>query len=495
MVPPVPRAGSYNWRSLLPGGRRESHYGPTTMAYLLSFLLISAAAAVSLSLSAGGSSYTPFIVYYPAIAAAGYFAGLGPALMAVVLGAIYAWAFFLYPPTLLNWFAFATISPLVSILFSRLRELRDRSRAIARDLENFKLIGDHVSDWILLLDTSLRIRYVNLKASTDLAWNHADLTGRNIESLVPEANRAELIAAVEAARSGAARPVEIPFTRSDQALVPMEVGCTAVSTAEGQIIHLAARDIRERKEIARKLEQIRHWESLRVLAGGLAHDFNNLLTGILGNASVARGMLPPDHKCGRMLDGIVKSAEQSAELVNLILAASGYRQPFRETVALDELLDCLLTARPLPAGIRLAKQVESCTFDCDRKALETLLWNLLVNAAEAYNDTEGDIHIAIRTCTASAATAVPGWLYFEEGDPGPGECVGISVEDHGSGMTPLVLERAFDPFFSTKFTGRGLGLAAVRGIVRAYSGKLFVATAVGLGTRVEVWLPKADKPA
>lgn len=78
---------------------------------------------------------------------------------------------------------------------------------------------------------------------------------------------------------------------------------------------------------------------------------------------------------------------------------------------------------------------------------------------------------------------------FSEGDAGPGECLGIIVEDAGCGMPPEVLARAFDPFFSTKFPGRGLGLPAVRGLVRAYSGKLLLETAQGRGTRVEVWLP------
>jgi signal transduction histidine kinase len=78
---------------------------------------------------------------------------------------------------------------------------------------------------------------------------------------------------------------------------------------------------------------------------------------------------------------------------------------------------------------------------------------------------------------------------FEEGDAGSGECLGIVIEDSGCGMEPKVLERVFDPFFSTKFTGRGLGLPAVRGIVRAHSGKLLLQTKAGLGTRVEVWLP------
>lgn len=496
MVPPVLSSEPHIRRSALAGEHREKHYASAALAYLLSFLLVSIAAAVSLPLS--GGSYTPFVVYYPAIACAAFFAGLGPALMAVVLGGMYAWLFYIYPPALLNWVAFTTLGPLIAVLFSRLRGLRDRNRAIARELETFKLIGDHASDWILLLDSTLCIRYVNLKAATDLAWQHNELAGRQITSLIPESHRAEFTVALEAARSGAGKPVETAFERQDGALVPMEVGCTAVNTEQGQIIHLAARDIRERKEIARKVEQIRHWESLRVLAGGLAHDFNNLLTGILGNAFVVRETLPPNHSSARMLDAIIKSAERSAELVNMILAASGYRLPIHETVPLGELVEGLLATQPLPDHIQVVREIEPCTLDCDRQAVEILVRSLLANAAEAYDGKGGEIRLAIRTGKASVTAGRPGSFHFEEGDPGAGECVGISVEDHGTGMTAIVLERAFDPFFSTKFTGRGLGLAAVRGIVRAYSGKLFVSTASGKGTRVEVWLPRetaAESPA
>jgi signal transduction histidine kinase len=121
----------------------------------------------------------------------------------------------------------------------------------------------------------------------------------------------------------------------------------------------------------------------------------------------------------------------------------------------------------------------------DRRAFETLLWSLIMNAAEAYGEKGGDVRVTIRQGLPSYAAGAS----FEEGDPDPGECLCLAVEDAGSGMPPEVLERAFDPFYTTKFTGRGLGLPAVRGIVRAHSGKLWLRTEPGKGTRVEVWLP------
>ena len=157
------------------------------------------------------------------------------------------------------------------------RYIVERNGTITRELANFKFISDHASDWILLLDQSGHISYVNLKASADLGWTDRDLTGRHIESLVPEDQRPILSAALEKAKSGTGKLVELSFERRDKSLVRVELGCAAVRTGEDQVIHAAARDIGERKQIEKKIQEIRHWESLGALAGGVAHDFNNLL--------------------------------------------------------------------------------------------------------------------------------------------------------------------------------------------------------------------------
>ena len=248
-------------------------------------------------------------------------------MSSVVFGAL----FFPSPPAPWNWIAFAVIGPLLATGFAHLRFIHDRNRAIARELVNFKMIGDHASDWILLLDETGLIRYVNLKAITELGFAESELTGRHIESLVTEAQRPILRATLEMARSGAAKPVELAFERRDQRRALVELGCTAVRTGENHVIYAAARDIGERKEMARKLQEIRQWETLGVLAGGLAHDFNNLLTSILGNASLARRVLPPDHEAGPLLDGIMESGERSSDLVRMLLATSGYRSHSSET--------------------------------------------------------------------------------------------------------------------------------------------------------------------
>ncbi len=420
--------------------------------------------------------------------AAAYTGGTVPGLAAVPLSALAAAMVYPYSPGAVNWIALALLGPVFALSVGHLRWLRDRNRAIGRQLVTFKLIGDHATDWNLLLDDSLRIRYVNLRAATDLGWGGDELDGRGIEGLVPKEHHAALRAAIEAAGSGAAKPVEIAFARRAGLPREMEVSCSAIGTEQGRVTHIAARDVTERKELARKLEELRHWESLRTLAGGMAHEFNNQFTGILGNASLAKETLPPGHESAGLLDAVINSSQRSAELVQMMLATSGYTPRAKERLDLAEVMDSVLRNRKLPHSVGIVKDVGEVTVIGDRATFETLFRSLISNAAEAYDDAGGEIRVTIRQ--GQAPVSVPNALMIEEGAGSTGDHVGIIVDDSASGMTRKVLDHAFEPFFSTKFAGRGLGLPAVRGIVRAYSGKLILATTVGKGTRVEVWLPK-----
>lgn len=467
--------------------RAEMHYGPPLFGYALSFALIAVTGALRLSLMKEQPA-APFVLFYPAVAVASFLAGVGPGLLGIVLGALFAFLFFPEATSPTNWIALAVVGPLFATGFAHLRHIRDRHRAAARELATFQFIGDHASDWILLLEETGHIRYANRRACADLGWTSLELSARHIESLVPDSQKSVLQTVLETSKSGVTTPLEVIFERRDKTPVPVELGCTAVRTDEDHVIYAVARDIGARKQIEQKLREVRHWENLGMLAGGLSHDFNNLLTSILGYASLARDSIPAGHEAHPMLDNIVSAGERSADLVRMLLASAGYRPRYNESLDLDRLLDWMLANRPLPPHVRVSREVESVFFTGDRRSFDTLLWSLISNAAESYGKEEGVVHVTIRSGIAPPGSKAT----FEEGDPGPGACLGIIVEDSGCGMSPALLDRAFDPFFSTKFTGRGLGLPAVRGIVRAYSGKLLVQTAAGQGTRVEVWLPAGE---
>jgi two-component system cell cycle sensor histidine kinase/response regulator CckA len=265
-----------------------------------------------------------------------------------------------------------------------------------------------------------------------------------------------------------------------------EVGCTAVRMGAEVVVHVAARDIAERKLLDQKLREARQWESMRVLAGGIAHDFNNLLTTIMGNASMARQALPDRHPAARYLESVERTGDRAAELVRMMLAAAGSRPRYNESLRMDCLLHGILDGHPFPAHVHLNANVPAFLFSGYRRSLETLLRSLIANAVESYGESPGEVTVSIGSGPAPARPKGS----FDEGDTGQRECLAIAVEDHGCGMAQEVLERVFDPFFTTKFTGRGLGLPAVRGIVRAYSGRLWLKTSPREGTRVEAWLPE-----
>jgi signal transduction histidine kinase len=204
----------------------------------------------------------------------------------------------------------------------------------------------------------------------------------------------------------------------------------------------------------------------------------------MGNASLAREMLAEDREAMGLLAGVEQAGERCAGLIHLMLATSGYRPRIVEKVRVDRLLQQAIANRTLPQGVRIRAEAEACEIESDHATIETLLDGLIVNAAESYT-AGGEVTVTVRIGPVPKL----GKASFEEGKVGPGTYLGIVVEDHGCGMTGDVAERAFNPFFTTKFTGRGLGLPAVRGIVRAHSGVLWMRTKPGEGTRIEVWLP------
>jgi len=470
--------------------RTRLHYGPPLFGYVLACALIAISGAGRLALMTNGNTRGPFVLFYPAIAIASFLAGAGPGLAAVFASAAFAAVLFPAPQSS-NWISLSVLGPLMATGFAHLRKIREDNRATARECGRFRFISDHASDWLFLTNATGEIEYGNQAAAVQFGLEASELTGRRLGEFVSESQRSILGEMLALCQLDNPTTAEFTFEHSDRASVSVEARCTAVKAQNGIVLHVAARDITERKEMEDKLRDAQKWESLGVMAGGLAHDFNNLLTSIMGNASLAREYLSAANPARAQLTEIEMASERSAELVRLMLATAGYRSRVSEISTVDKILEQTLAVKSVPHHIRVLTDVEEPNPRGDCLSISTVLGStvlesLISNAAEAYGPIPGDVRV--RICAGEAPTLEP--ASFEEGSAG-GECVGIIVEDRGCGMTKEVLQRAFDPFFTTKFMGRGLGLPAVRGLVRAHSGKLWMRTEPGKGTRVEVWLPKS----
>ena len=258
-----------------------------------------------------------------------------------------------------------------------------------------------------------------------------------------------------------------------------------------------ARERRERRQLEDQLRHAQRLESLGVLAGGVAHDFNNLLTGILGNVSLAMADLPPGSRLCSLLENAVKAAEQAGNLTRQMLAYAGKGTFFVQSLDITAVvrgISALLSAS-VTKNISLIFELQQDlpTVDGDLGQMQQLLINFVTNAAEAIGeDRPGTIVIATGQQDLSEndlrETVIRGELQ-------PGRYVSVEVRDTGIGMDAETRQKIFDPFFTTKFTGRGLGLSAVLGIVRSHHGTIRVQSEPGMGSDFSVFLPSRERVA
>jgi PAS domain S-box-containing protein len=250
------------------------------------------------------------------------------------------------------------------------------------------------------------------------------------------------------------------------------------------------RDVSERERLEAQLRQSQKLESLGVLAGGVAHDFNNLLVGILGNASLAMEQLPPDAPVQRLLERVVAAGQRATQLTQRMLAYAG--RATCEMRVLDlaalvtEMAEFATAAVPKNVTVKIETAPELPLIMADSSQVQQVIMNLLINAAEAIGERGGQVLVSLRLEALDAGRVA---TQFANQSIKPGSHVGVEVRDSGCGMTPEILGRIFDPFFTTKFAGRGLGLSAILGIVRAHHGAITVTSEVGVGSVFRVLFP------
>lgn len=247
---------------------------------------------------------------------------------------------------------------------------------------------------------------------------------------------------------------------------------------------------RDRREFDERIQHTQKLESLGVLAGGIAHDFNNLLTGILGNASLAREAMPPQARIQEYLRPIEQAATHAASLCQQMLAYAGQGVTVRGEIDLNRLILDTGELLKMSASQRVDLVYEldptQPVLEGDPGQIRQILLNLVSNASEAIGDVNGKVTVV----TGRGQPPCP----HRHGEGHhcqnllPGEYVWIEVRDTGCGMPPEVVEKIFEPFYTTKFTGRGLGLSAVHGVARTHGGAVCVTSQQGVGTTFRVYL-------
>ena len=336
---------------------------------------------------------------------------------------------------------------------------------------------------VLACDPDGRVTYLNPAARRLVA----ELGLGSAAGLLPPGHEGRVRACLATGRSQ--QRIEAPLGRRVFSWDYLPVlGRTAVHVYGGEITDLV-RVRRAKERLETRLGETERLESLGMLAAGLAHDFNNLHMVIQGNADLALLRLPPGSEARDALERIAAASRRASELVFQMLVYAGRGGVAPEPVDLNPAVsEALKELRPLPPGVevRVLAARPSPRAWVDPVGLRVLVASLLTNAVEAAAEGRGSVTVRTGTVVVDRA-ALAGAELGEEAREGP--CAFVEVADTGPGMTPAVRRRMFEPFFSTRFLGRGMGLSVVWGVVRQHRGAIRVDTAPGRGTRVRVVLP------
>jgi PAS domain S-box-containing protein len=345
-------------------------------------------------------------------------------------------------------------------------------------------------------DAAFRLQEWNPAAERIFGYTRAEALGKDPRMLFPQeaqaevdARRAELLEG----NGGTRRTLENVTSTGEGILCDWY--STALRDERGRFLGaiFLVDDITERRRAESALRQAQKLESLGVLAGGIAHDFNNLLTAILGNAEVALERVQTDPVLKAALQRIEATTQRGSDLARQLLAYAGKAhfsvRPLDLNAIILEMGDLLSVSISKKVSLRTDLEPGLPPVDADSAQFQQVVMNLVINASEAIGDQIGTVTLRTRSFhygKAELSATFPGQVL----EPGP--YVRMEVEDDGCGMDAETIGRIFDPFFTTKFTGRGLGLSAMLGIVRGHRAGIRVESTPGEGTTFILLFPASE---
>jgi PAS domain S-box-containing protein len=377
---------------------------------------------------------------------------------------------------------------------------REARRALKASEERFRLLVQGVKDYaIYMLDPEGHVANWNTGAQRFKGYAENEIVGKHFSRFYTEEDRQTDLPkrALKIAADEGQFEAEGWRVRKDGSQFWANVVIDAIRSDDGELIGFAkvTRDVTEKRlaqealEAAREnLVQSQKMEAIGQLTGGIAHDFNNLLAVVLGNLDMLRKRLPPDPKARQLLENSMQAAERGATLTARMLAFAR-RQPLHaKPLDVLEVVRNMsdLLARSIGPDVQITTQfpLRLLPAMADANQLELAVLNLVLNARDAMPDG-GEITIRARSETVKV----------NDVSLSAGDYVCVSVADTGTGMEPKTLERAVEPFFTTKGVGKGtgLGLSMIHGFATQSGGRLLLKSNPGQGTTAEVWLPIAHQ--
>lgn len=361
-------------------------------------------------------------------------------------------------------------------------------------------------DPLVTIGADGQIADVNFATELATGYDRDELIGTEFASYFAEPGLAR--AGYERVfHEGQVRDYPLSLRHRNGSVMPVLYNATVYRDRDGHVagVFAAARDITERRraeeaalQLERRLLQTRKAESLGRMAGAIAHNYNNLMAVILGNLELALDDLPAGSAVVPNLTAAAEAAHRAAEVSTLMLTYLG------QSATALEPNDLVNTCRDAVPRLR-ATMPKTVQFDADLPStalvvasnpheLAHVLSNLTTNAWEALADGQGYVRLRVAPVARAAIATTSRW-FPSDWQPQHEQYACLEVADNGSGIEERQFEALFDPFFSTRFIGRGLGLPVVLGIVRAHGGVVTIDSVVGTGSVFRVYLPLVEAPA
>lgn len=389
------------------------------------------------------------------------------------------------------------------------RDITERRRAdiaLRQELVFRSSIIDNMTDGLCVFHTVPEPPFLQciiwnnrMAAITGYGMEHVNRHGW-LESLFPESEtQAKVRARMEEKRQRAdLRAEEWVITHADGRRRQVSLASSSVASEQGAMHTLVLlRDVteskraeRERLRLNRELQQAQKLESLGCMAGATAHHFNNILCSVMGYLDLLQEEIPQDTNAAHFLAQALQACRRAVDLSHVMLRYTGQGGSNKELRDFSREVRYVIAqiAAGLPSAIGFETDIEPDlpAIGVSAEDLHWMLANLVRNSVEGIGENGGMIHVATGAADLDAdrlrrTIGIP--------VPLPGRYAFVEVSDNGCGMDRETVARMFDPFFSTKFVGRGLGLAIVSGIIRACKGAMFVDSDPGRGTTVRLWMP------
>jgi PAS domain S-box-containing protein len=370
-------------------------------------------------------------------------------------------------------------------------DITERHRALdelARSEARYRDLFENANDLIQIADCGGRLLYVNRAWREAMGYGAEELPGLTMDRVLAEACRSAYQDTVRAAcekRGGSVVAETVFVSKGGQQLqLDGNISCSGEGAEGKKLVRAIFRDVTQQRRMEEEIVKVQRLESLGYLAGGIAHDFNNVLTAVVGNINLAKLYEDRGFKVREKLEKAEKALLRAKNLTQKLLTFSQGGEPIRKRLVLDRFVadtaEMALTGSPV--RLDFSAQEGLRVVMCDQRQIEQVLQNLVSNASHAM-PRGGVLTVRCRNIGAEEARAYP----LERG-----EYVAISIRDEGTGIPRENLGRIFDPFFSTKEGGMGLGLATAYSIAKKHGGLIRVESELGRGSEFTVFLPVAS---